>query len=114
MSRKISTLMALSLVLSANVFADSTGTIFRVVCHATGVSPVCHVSLNGTPTTLAACSTSGWHYTFDGSTTEGKNVLSIILAAQLSKQTITIGGKGVCTLAGGSEDLRHVYITTLP
>ncbi|WP_269571448.1 hypothetical protein [Shewanella denitrificans] len=41
-------------------------------------------------------------------------MLSIILAAQLSKQLITIGGKGTCTVAGGSEDLRHVYITTAP
>jgi hypothetical protein len=94
-------------------YADSTGTIKQMVCHSNGVSPVCHVSMNGVPS-LAECSKSGWHYTFDGVTSEGKNILSIILAAQLSKTSITIGGKGTCLLAGGSEDLRHVYITTPP
>jgi hypothetical protein len=113
MNKKLLSLIAIPAVLCGNVYADSTGTIFRVVCHATGISPVCHVALNGTPS-LAACSTSEWHYTFDGSTSEGKNLLSIILAAQLSKQTVTVGGKGTCTLASGSEDLRHVYITTSP
>ncbi len=113
MNKKWLSLIMLSAIFCGNVSADSTGTISRVVCHATGVSPVCHVAINGTPS-LAACSTSGWHYTFDGSTSEGKNMLSIILAAQVSKQMITIGGKGTCTLANGSEDLRHVYITTLP
>ena len=97
--------------ISTNLFADSAGTIYRMVCHASGVSSVCQVALNGTPT-LAACATSGWHYTFDGTTAEGKNILSMLLAAQFSKQTITIGGKGTCTLSGSSEDLRHVYITT--
>lgn len=92
--------------------AASTGTIYRMVCHTTG-TPVCQVSMNGTPS-VAACSTSGWHYTFDATSAEGKNIVSIILAAQLSKQTITIGGKGTCLLANGSEDLQHVYITTPP
>jgi hypothetical protein len=101
------------LVISGSVYADTTGTIKQMVCHDESVSPVCQVSMNGA-VNLATCATSGWHYTFDGTTAEGKNMLSIILAAQLSKQLITIGGKGNCALLGSSEDLRHVYITTAP
>jgi hypothetical protein len=110
---KKSLLFALLSTLSICSYADSAGTISSVVCHVSEISPVCHVALNG-GLSLAPCATTGWHYTFNGATPEGKNILSILLAAQLSKQMITIGGKGVCTLAGGSEDLRHVYITTKP
>ncbi|WP_277373649.1 hypothetical protein [Pseudomonas sp. AA-38] len=106
-------LFAIFSVLCKNAHADSTGTVLRVVCHAGNVSPLCQVSLNGSPN-LAACATSSWHYTFDGSTSEGKNLLSIILAAQVSRQTISIGGKGTCALSNGSEDLRHAYMVTAP
>lgn len=93
------------------VYADSSGTVSRLVCHVADVSRVCQVELNDSKS-AAACATSNWHYTFDGATVEGQNVLSIILAAQLSKQRLYIGGKGTCTLTGSSEDLRHVYIST--
>jgi hypothetical protein len=112
--RSASWLLLITLLfISSSLSADTTGTIKQMVCHDASVSHVCHVSMNGT-VNLAACVTSGWHYSFVGTTAEGKNMLSIILAAQLSKQLITIGGKGTCTVAGGSEDLRHVYITTAP
>jgi hypothetical protein len=103
--------LAISLLWCSDTFADTTATVKRMVCHDASVSPVCQVSMNGA-VSLAPCATSSWHYTFDGTTAEGKNMLSIILAAQLAKQLITLGGKGTCTLGGGSEDLRHVYITT--
>lgn len=112
MNKKILILVLLS-IFPCYSLADSTGTIFRLVCHVADISQICHVALNGTPS-LAACATPGWHYTFNGTTPEGKNILSILLAAQISKQTITIGGKGVCTLASGTEDIRHAYITTQP
>ena len=111
MKKLLSLSFALSAILSNLVYADSTGTIYRVVCHESEISPVCQVAMNDTPS-VAACATSGWHYTFDGTTAEGKNILSILLTAQISKQPITIGGKGICTLGGGSEDLRHAFITT--
>ena len=88
-----------------------TGTIKAVVCHANEISPVCHVEVNGAPAS-ASCVTSGWQYSFNGTNSEGKNFLSILLAAQMSKQTVTIGGQGTCSIAGGSEDMRHIYIST--
>jgi hypothetical protein len=94
-----------------NANADFTGTVKQVVCHVQEISSVCHVSVNGSPT-QPACVAQDWKYSFDGTTDEGKNILSILLAAQMSKQAVTIGGKGTCLLIGGTEDLRHVYITT--
>ena len=98
-------------MLASAAQADSSGTIFRIVCHDNSISPICHVAMNGTPN-VSSCSTSGWHYSFIGTTDEGKNLLSILLAAQLSKQNVTLGGKGTCDVAAASEDLRHVYIST--
>lgn len=101
------------LLVSTNALAGSsfTGTINKIVCHTSGISPTCQVSLNGTPSN-ETCGTSSWKYTFDGTTPEGKNILSILLAAQVGKQSITLGGTGACVLSSGSEDLRHAYITT--
>jgi hypothetical protein len=86
-----------------------TGKLSSVVCHATVVGGACQVSLVGTPTG-ETCSSSGWKYTFNGTTPEGKNLLAILLAAQVAQRDVALGGLGVCTLAGGSEDLRHAYI----
>ena len=68
--------------------------------------------LNGTPNGQPACSSDGWRYSFDGVTSEGKNILSLPLAAQTAKQTVMMGGRGACTLSPNSEDIRHVYIVT--
>ncbi len=92
MKKIISLSLILTAVFSGGAYAAFTGTINRVVCHAEGVSPVCQIAVNGTPV-VALCATSGWHYTFDGTTEEGKNILSILLASQISKQAITIGSK---------------------
>ena len=103
----------LSLVVSNYSFAGAsfTGTINKVVCHTTGISPNCQIQVNGTIANQT-CGTSGWKFTFDGSTNEGKNILSILLASQVAKQSITLGGTGQCNFASTSEDLRHAYITT--
>lgn len=95
-----------SLSMAASAY---TGKVSSVVCHATGVSSLCQVSLVGTPTG-ETCSSSGWKYTFNGATSEGKNLLAILLAAQVSQRDLALGGRGVCTLVSDSEDLRHAYI----
>lgn len=110
MNGKLLSLLILPAIWCGYSHAESVGTVKHVVCHATGVSPLCLVTLNGAPS-LAACATSGWHYSFDATTGEGKSLLSILLAAQLSKQAIAIGGKGTCS-SPGSEDLRHAYMST--
>ncbi|WP_065792579.1 hypothetical protein [Pseudoalteromonas luteoviolacea] len=92
--------------------SEYTGTIKQVVCHAETVSSVCQVMLNGTPFSESCAKENSWKYTFNGATPEGKNILSILLAAQMSGKTVGIRGLDKCTLAAGSEDLRHVYIET--
>ncbi|WP_281628853.1 hypothetical protein [Vibrio sp. St2] len=101
-------------LISASAFAgnsDFSGTIKSVVCHADNISPVCHVAVNGTPSNRG-CANSDWHYTFKGTSAEGKNFLSILLAAQMSGKLVTLAGIGTCNLAEGSADLRHVFIST--
>jgi hypothetical protein len=113
MKRKLLVLIIFLTVFSAQSFAGGfTGTIRSIVCHEKNVSPTCQVSVNGVPSGQPDCATSGWKFSFDGTTVEGRNMLSIMLAAQLSKQKIAIGGKGHCSVSSASEDLRHVYIIT--
>ena len=89
------------------------GTIKNVVCHASGITDVCQVAVNGTVSSHPCIANGlGWVYTLDGTNENGKNLLSILLAAQVSRSVVTIGGTGVCNLVGSSEDLRHVYIDT--
>ncbi|KZN38765.1 hypothetical protein N474_21095 [Pseudoalteromonas luteoviolacea CPMOR-2] len=96
----------------AGLASEYRGTVKHVVCHVETVSPVCQVMLNGTPNAETCAKDSSWKYTFDGTTPEGKNILSILMAAQMSGKTVGIRGLDKCTLATGSEDLRHVYIET--
>ncbi|WP_194867373.1 hypothetical protein [Pseudoalteromonas sp. PPB1] len=91
--------------------ASFTGTIKQVVCHTKHVSPLCQIQVNGNVSNQT-CGTQAWKFSFDATTPEGKNMLSILLAAQIGKQQITLGGTGSCSLATASEDLRHAYITT--
>lgn len=111
--KKYILMFAFAFITSNSYAAGSsfTGTIKNVVCHANNISPVCNVQVNGEPAGRG-CSTADWHYAFDGTNAEGKNFLSILLAAQISRQTVVIAGQGTCDLAGGSDDLRHIYITT--
>ncbi|WP_010381721.1 hypothetical protein [Pseudoalteromonas rubra] len=91
--------------------ASFTGTIKQVVCHTKSISPLCQVQVNGSVSNQT-CGTQSWKFSFDATSSEGQNILSILLAAQIGKQQITLGGTGSCTLATASEDLRHAYITT--
>ena len=111
---KIPFLLSMAMILlSANVsaFTESTGTVHRLVCHDNSVSPICHIDISGS-LNVADCVDSSWEYSFISTTDEGKNLLSILLAAQLSSKPVTLAGKGTCLVAGGTEDLRHAYITT--
>jgi len=82
-----------------------------LVCHDADISPICQIQVNGVAPNLE-CATQAWRYTLNGTTTEGKNMLSILLAAQVARQEVVIGGKGDCFLSSTSEDIRHVYINT--
>lgn len=108
----ISLIVLLTSISSHAAPSAFNGTIKQVVCHAKEISSICHLSVNGTPTEQP-CGAGGWPYSFIGTNAEGKNLLSILLAAQLSNSHVTIGGQGTCNIIGGSEDLRHVYINTI-
>lgn len=108
------TAIAATALWSKSAIAGSTytGVIGSVVCHATGVSSLCQVSVPGSVGGETCSQGSLWKYTFNGATAEGKNLLAIMLAAQVSRQTVEIGVLGTCSLAAGSEDIRHTYIVS--
>jgi hypothetical protein len=114
MKLSVSSIILCLALLMQTSFANSqtlyTGKIKAVVCHNKGVSPVCHIGVHGT-VTGNPCNAGDWPYSFDGTSPEGRNILSIALAAQISGQQIIIGGTGGCTY-GRTEDLRHIYIET--
>lgn len=100
-------------LISMNVYAVSsyTGTIKSVVCHVEFTSDICQVRVNGTVENETCSADLAWKYNFDGSNPHGKNILSILLAAQMSGKSVVIGSQG-CPNTSGPEDLRHVYIVT--
>lgn len=110
--RLLSFLLALSstLVLHAPAAAsDYSGRVRAVACHT--IASVCLVQLDGVHAGPGCVQgTAAWKYAFDGTTTVGKNILSILLIAQATKSSVTIGGLDACTVAAGSEDLRHAYM----
>ena len=87
-----------------------TGKIEAVVCHT--FSPICQIRVLG-PVDGNTCSPGAhWQYAFDSSTSEGKNILSLLVSAQMANKKVALGGLNSCavTSTGESEDLRHVYI----
>lgn len=108
-----SIIAASAMVASTSVFASSyNGTIAAVVCHEPGTTAVCQVQVNGAISQELPCASTPWKYTFNGTTAEGRNILSILLAAQVSRSTVSIEGLNQCNLVPQSEDLRHVFIVT--
>ena len=87
-----------------------TGPVGKIICHAASTSSLCRVSVNG-EVEGESCATSGWDYTFDGATPEGKNLLSMLLAAHVSRQVVGISGTGTCTLSPDSENMQFIYIS---
>ncbi|WP_157633191.1 hypothetical protein [Vibrio bivalvicida] len=113
MISKLKTLCVLMLIVNSNVVWASqyVGTVRNVVCHSKNITSLCQVRLNRS-IQGSTCATTEWTYVFDGSTIEGKNLLSILISAQVSKSTVVIGGTGSCSLNDESEDIRHIFIDT--
>jgi hypothetical protein len=59
--------------------------------------------------TKAGCNSNSWDFAFNSSSDTGKNTLSLVLAAELSKRLVVIGGTGLCDLNPTVEDLRYIY-----
>ena len=111
---KIASFFLLIIVFSVgSVYAGSnyTGTIKAVVCHAPELTNVCQIQLNGAVENETCSSSYPWKYSFVGTTDEGRNMLSILLAAQMAGKTVVMQGTG-CSISPVSENLRHVYIYT--
>ena len=110
-SAKYWLLTGLFLVGSAYGGSNYTGTIKAVVCHAPELTNVCQVQLNGVVENETCSASYPWKYSFVGTTDEGRNMLSILLAAQMAGKTVAMQGTG-CSISPVSENLRHVYIYT--
>ena len=55
------------------------------------------------------CNTNGWSYAFDSGTDTGRSMLSIALAAEISKKEVYISGTGACDINETVEDLKYLY-----
>ncbi|MCR6475460.1 hypothetical protein NU688_04765 [Variovorax sp. ZS18.2.2] len=49
-------------------------------------------------------------FTIDGSSSEGKNTMALALAAASQNKSISVTGKGVCTLTGNRENIAYVVV----
>jgi hypothetical protein len=60
------------------------------------------IDVPGTVTPRVSCQTAGYNneFTFDISTSKGKAMLSLAMAAYLSAKTVTVVGSGSCTAIG--------------
>lgn len=99
-------------LLFASAYASATLTTAKIkylTCHSKNNSSNCLVRLDVAPF-KNGCSTADWQYALDGTTSEGKNMLAILLAAQMMDSKVTIGGNGVCTKTLSSEDIGWVHI----
>jgi uncharacterized membrane protein len=108
-------LMLLGMVISNPLIAST----YNGVITGIGVGPHYDASCSGATScavimvdsshTKAECNSNSWSFAFDASTDTGKNILSLALAAEMSKQIVVIGGTGLCTIQGSIEDLKYLY-----
>lgn len=103
--------LASFLVSVAYAGSSYTGTIKAIVCHEENTSDICQIMVNGSVSNETCSTDVAWKYNFVGTTPEGKNLLSILLAAQVAGKNVVLGGKN-CPSTNGPENLRHAYIST--
>lgn len=85
------------------------GTVSLVMIDAVAPTLV-FVKVNGvfTQPEPGCASSSAYDFVLDLSTTTGKAWYPMLLAAQASETTVTLGGTENCLLRAGYEDLRYV------
>lgn len=107
---KLKVLMGLCLLLfsiSSNA-ADTIGSIGRIHIHHDNGKVFFWV--NATTASYASCATIQGRYVIDSKTEEGKSVMSALLFAKASRQTIEVYGAGNCLLHGDTETARILAI----
>ena len=107
--------LTLSLFLASSVMA----TEYRGIITGVGLGPTYDAACIGDDSCVvikvasnhekAGCNSNSWDFVFNSSTDTGKNTLSVVLAAEMSKRTVVIGGTGLCKLFPSTEDLTYIY-----
>lgn len=83
------------------------GNVINVYCSS--VTGICSISLaNGISKLAPNCSPSGNTFAFDSTTNEGKNMLSLSLAALIGARYVSYTGSGTCTILSYSQNLTHI------
>lgn len=94
--------------LSLQAFAGETqGKIQSIWVH--GYNDTVLISLVTTQPNLAPCAVTG-RYAISTSTQQGKNIMSTILFAKASNQTVAVGGRNTCSVHGDAEDINAIVI----
>ncbi len=112
MKNSFKVVVFISLLVISNLALSSTqeGTIDWIDIRENGVV---HFSLIGTRTTVVGtCAEANPHFWVikDENSQAGKYQMSVILAAKLSQNIISITGTGLCTRITDGEDVRNLLI----
>ncbi len=100
-------------IFSSSAFSDGTINTTQItkVLLGPGYGNNVYITAGHERDNKPTCSSlSGHHFIFDGTTEAGKMTLSAVLLAYASQKDVSLRGKGVCTIAGNIEDLRHIFI----
>ena len=101
-------LFDLSIFSCSSTFAgDTTGKVNLVYVH--GYNDFILFSLTSTQPNFSSCAVSG-RYAISTSTQQGKNILSVVLAAKAAGLSITVSRKNTCTTHGDAEDINAVVV----
>lgn len=98
-------LLAVSVTASAGL---QQGKITKVVVRASDNLHYFHMS--GTAYDKPPCATGTYWTIKDENSISGKSQISILLAAYVSKQTITVAGAGTCTRWLDAEDVDTIFV----
>lgn len=85
-----------------------TGTVEWVIARAS--DGLTYAMINGTASAKPACATKGYWIIKDENSEAGKKQYAMLLAAQASGLTVTIGGMNTCTRWADGEDIDYIEI----
>jgi len=87
-----------------------TGTIQWVIARST--DGLTYAAISGTASGKPACATQGYWIITDENSEAGKKQYAMLLSAQATGATITVGGNNTCTRWPDAEDIQYIEITT--
>jgi len=107
----VKTLFVLVLILfSTNLHASHARGVIKTLIVGKAGHQV-YVQLAGAPQTCGSDHPLGFNYGLSlSSHGAAKEILSVLLAAQLAGREVTIQGAGVCSFEGSMEDISYVYL----